>query len=217
MRQLPSDKYNVAWFKLAEFVVRGEKERALGLYRLLVHSFDDRALAYQLEGDLLVSFNDVGAACERYRSAAQEYKMVGKSIEAAAVYEHLHTLFPDQEEYLVVLLALYQELLIYSRFWSALKRLCELLLHKKETARVITFMTSFQEILSLHQQAQLYGMLTLAFTKNNDSEEHIMEYLTKALDLLILDDDTSHLSSFLASLDAQSPTYYQKAVRYIKE
>ena len=73
MRQVPSDKYNIAWFKLAEFVSRGEKERALGLYRLLTHSFDDRALTYQLEGDLLLSFND-DSAQDRYRKAAEEYR-----------------------------------------------------------------------------------------------------------------------------------------------
>ena len=60
-------------------------------------------------------------------------------------------------------------------------------------------------------------MLALAYIKNNDSDEQIMEYLTKTLDLLMVDDDTSHLSSFLAMLDAQNPPYYQKAVRYIKE
>ena len=41
--------YSVAWFKLAEFVTRKEKERAFGVYRLLSHSIADRAFAAQLE------------------------------------------------------------------------------------------------------------------------------------------------------------------------
>ena len=94
MRQLPSDKYNVAWFKLAEFVGRGEKERALGLYRLLVHSFNDQALALQLEGDILLSFNDMNAL-EKYGSAALLYQERGRFIEAVAIYEHMIMLKPD--------------------------------------------------------------------------------------------------------------------------
>ena len=73
MKQFSGDKYNVAWFKLAEFVARGEKERAMGLYRLLVHSFDDSAFAHQLEGDLLLSFDDTQAV-EKYLEAAYLYE-----------------------------------------------------------------------------------------------------------------------------------------------
>ncbi len=48
----------VAWFKLAEFVGRGERERAFTLYRLLAYAIPDPALVAQLEGDLLVAFKD---------------------------------------------------------------------------------------------------------------------------------------------------------------
>ena len=58
MKQIPSDKYNVAWFTLAECVSRGEKVRAMSLYRLLVHSIKDGAFACQLKGDLLLAFRD---------------------------------------------------------------------------------------------------------------------------------------------------------------
>ena len=88
MKEIQSDKYSVAWFKLAEFVGRGEKERALGLYRLLMHSFDDRAFTYQLEGDLLLSFNDEEAQ-DRYIQAARLYQEDGNVFKAVAVYEHL--------------------------------------------------------------------------------------------------------------------------------
>src|SRR3990172_10433854 len=77
MRQVPAEKYNIAWFKLAEFVARGEKERALGIYRLLIHSFDDKAFSYQLEGDLLSAFNDESAR-DKYLSAAQLYHKEGR-------------------------------------------------------------------------------------------------------------------------------------------
>jgi hypothetical protein len=37
MKQTQVDKHTIAWFKIAECVSRGEKERALGVYRLLSH------------------------------------------------------------------------------------------------------------------------------------------------------------------------------------
>src|SRR5665647_217414 len=98
MKQVPPDKYTIAWFKLAEYVARGEKERALGVYRLLCYSFDDKAFACQLEGDILWSFNDRSAS-DKYFQAAQLYMADAKNLQAAAVYEHLVTLNPGCLEY----------------------------------------------------------------------------------------------------------------------
>lgn len=93
MRQLPAEKYNVAWFKLAEFVARGEKERALGLYRLLAHAFESKALAYQLEGDLLSLFGDE-QAMDRYAVAATLYVQENKVQEAIMLYEYVLSINP---------------------------------------------------------------------------------------------------------------------------
>jgi len=117
MRQLPSDKYNVAWFKLAEFVSRGEKERALGLYRLLMHSFDDKALAHQLEGDLLLSFKNDDSIMA-YQKAAQLYQEDGRFIQAIAVYERLLQLNPEQESTFYILCDLYELLDMDERSWQ---------------------------------------------------------------------------------------------------
>lgn len=114
MKEIPSDKYSVAWFKLAEFVGRGQKERALGLYRLLIHSFDDRAFAFQLEGDLLLSFNDVEAQ-HRYLQAARLYQEDGDILKAAAVYEHLLFLDANNIFYKKQLVMLYETLGLHER------------------------------------------------------------------------------------------------------
>jgi len=106
MKQVPPDKYTIAWFKLAEFVARGEKERALGIYRLLCYSFDDKAFAHQLEGDILWAFND-SQASDKYFQAAQLYKQDNRHLHAAGVYEHLVTLHGDSIEYLQSLVELY--------------------------------------------------------------------------------------------------------------
>ncbi len=109
MKQQPSDNYSIAWFKLAEFVTRGEKERAMGLYRLLAHSFEDQAIAHQLEGDLLRSFEDE-TAINCYECAALAYKANGRDMEAVAVYEHLLLLHPDEKLYRKAAVALYTTL-----------------------------------------------------------------------------------------------------------
>lgn len=114
MKQQPSDNYSVAWFKLAEFVSRGEKVRAMGLYRLLAHSLDDQALILQLEGDLLRSFDDINAI-QLYEHAAQAYKLSGRYMEAVSVYEHLIVLNPKQFLYRQAAIKLYTELEIPER------------------------------------------------------------------------------------------------------
>lgn len=106
MKQVPSDKYNIAWFRLAEYVARGEKERALGVYRLLSHSLDDSAFARQLEGDIFLSFGD-SQALICYQDAAILYKNAGLLRKAVAVYEHLHDLNGAYPDYIIALLELY--------------------------------------------------------------------------------------------------------------
>jgi len=107
MSPLTSEKYNVAWFKLAEFVKRGEKERALGMYRLLSYSLTDAALSSQLEGDLLLSFRDE-KALESYVRAALLYEQQDKLNHTIAIYEHLITLIPENNSFACKLITLYE-------------------------------------------------------------------------------------------------------------
>lgn len=92
MKQMQPTKNSIAWFKIAECVSRGEKERALGVYRLLSHSFNDDAVARQLEGDIHLAFNEYDAATTLYRQAMDLYQKSNRIFEAAAVCEHLLTL-----------------------------------------------------------------------------------------------------------------------------
>ncbi len=111
MKQVEADKYNVAWFKLADCIARGEKERAIGVYRLLSHSLDDKALACQLFADILLSFQDEQAHT-KYKEAATLYQDTHRILEAAAVYEHLCTIQPDNIDYKRMRLELYQQMAI---------------------------------------------------------------------------------------------------------
>ena len=92
------DNQNVAWFKLADCIGRGEKERALSLQRLLMHSFDDVPFAKKLEAEILAFFEDDNA-CDKYSAAADLYYSVGKIFEAAIIYEKLIATVPDNKQY----------------------------------------------------------------------------------------------------------------------
>ena len=94
MKHMQADKYTIAWFKIADCVSRGEKERALGVYRLLSHSFNDDALSRQLEADIYLSCNEQERAVSLYRQAIEGYKKSKRFVEAAALYEHLIFLLP---------------------------------------------------------------------------------------------------------------------------
>jgi|SRR4030095_2847356 tetratricopeptide (TPR) repeat protein len=89
MKQMQFNKNTIAWFKIAEYVSRGEKERALGVYRLLSYSFNDDAVARQLEADIYFSFSEYDSAIVLYRQAMDLYQKSNRVLEAVAVCEHL--------------------------------------------------------------------------------------------------------------------------------
>lgn len=91
MTFMQSGKCSIAWFKLAEFTNRREKERALLFYRLLVHSINDEAVACQLEGDLYAAFND-SRALDCYRRAARMYTQMNKAEYAEILYQIIKNL-----------------------------------------------------------------------------------------------------------------------------
>ncbi len=91
MKQCVGEK-SVAWFRLAECINRGEKERALNLYRLLTHSFHDPAFIKKLEADIIATF-DKELAVKEYMHAAHVYCKRGDAKEAVLIYQLLVDLF----------------------------------------------------------------------------------------------------------------------------
>jgi len=90
-----TEQSSIAWFKLAEFVGRKEKERALYLFRLLVHSIADTALVAQLEGDLLAAFGDEKAV-DSYERAMRIYIATARFSDARLLFERIgQYLIPD--------------------------------------------------------------------------------------------------------------------------
>jgi tetratricopeptide (TPR) repeat protein len=142
MKQVPLEKYSVAWFKLAECVSRREKERALGVYRLLSHSIDDQAFKYQLEADLLLAFNDTPQAVEKYLLAIESYKQTDRLFEMAALYNHLVTLEPNKHEHLTQLVVVYHALKLESKVFRYIESALDLLVKDTNPMALPQFLSS---------------------------------------------------------------------------
>lgn len=219
MKQLPSDKYNVAWFKLAEFVSRGEKERAMGIYRLLAHSLKDKAFVHQLEGDLLLSFNDEGAF-ERYADSARLYLEQGRGIEAAAVYEHMVALEPKTDQQLHSLLDLYKQCPKEVRVIEATQHLLRWMMEKKEFLKVSFVLQQLDEQLVKGQNplAVIHQELVQAWLKiDNPPTDPVLVHVKKIIDHYFVAKQQKALQTFLMTLKMLHGMLYEQACGYMQD
>jgi hypothetical protein len=109
MERVKKDSVSIAWYKLADLIDRREREKALSVYRLLAHSFEDKAFSLQLEGDILWALDDKEALA-KYRQSAFLYKKEKRLVDAICVCEHLVLLEPNSTELERVLLDLYVDI-----------------------------------------------------------------------------------------------------------
>jgi len=213
MKHFQSEKYNIAWFKLAECVARGEKERAMGVYRLLSHSLEDQALAAQLKGDLLLCFND-DSAVEKYCEAADIYKKSNKAIEAIAVYEHLIFLDPVNETYLLELVNLYKEIGIACNMVDHVKTIID----EGKFDLSIQLIDKLSSIIISSEEMRVREYLIFALLKQKEVPKAIVtDQIKKVVELLISAEDESLLQRFLSEVKAVNRAYYDEICAYIQD
>ena len=87
MDQLFVKRSSMAWFTLAECVLRKEQKKAFRLFKLLSYSIKDPGLLLQLEGDLFLSFSEDLKAFACYNQAIELYERCEKR----AAAKKLHT------------------------------------------------------------------------------------------------------------------------------
>src|SRR3989339_211617 len=179
MKLLSSGSHNIAWFKLAEFVSRGEKERALSVYKLLMHSIADQAFAYQLEGDILLAFDDI-TAIDRYNSAANLYRKDGDYQKAIAVYEHV-CLFQQDLKILEALLDVYDILGDQKGIINSFARFAVLAVQQKNFGLLINRLHVYLMSRDIILQAELYGYTFFALLFHDVQNPQIKIYLFQAL------------------------------------
>lgn len=86
------NQYLLAWQKLLELVVFGQKSEALGLAKLLGHFMDDKILALQLQADLYLLFNEIAKSTELYKRIFYLYAQNCDKDKSNAILEHLKLL-----------------------------------------------------------------------------------------------------------------------------
>lgn len=215
-----TDKINLAWFKLEEFVARGEKEKALNIYRLLMHSINDEAVKFQLEGDILRAFNDPEAV-HAYLKAAQVYEQDAKLVQAVELYEHINSLTPDSYENGKAMLVLYEKLAqttkkYATKIYAAAEHLLRILIKRN---KLVQGHELIQEVeLAFSQKAGLHALFVVAILESGkQSYSALLEiHLVASLEgyAEVEDSDSScsgQLTMFLAKLAALDAGVHERA------
>jgi len=197
--QIQPGKSSVAWFKLAEFVGRKEKEKALGIYRLLMHYLSDEAIAAQLEGDLLFSFADE-KAIDCYTRAALLYEKQDRLLEAVSLYELLYIHGLLKAEYNARLLELYRK----GGF------LLKLAAQQDCIARQTVTPAGFEILSYLTPSDRRSVLLCILKTKTELKQSTIHEIIKKEIDELVTC-SSPEITPFLASLKVLSADAYNYA------
>jgi hypothetical protein len=182
MKTLASESYNIAWFKLADFVARGEKERALSVLRLLMHSVCNEALTQQLEGDILLAFND-RTAYDRYINAAHLFKKTGNLPHAVGAYQQA-LWFKDDIQTLSFLLETYAILKHKTGLLDTFTKLAKIMVENQQELELQNILTKICEIIDEPLQALIHTRWCIAimlYGKPTEQTTHLLKKTTLAL------------------------------------
>lgn len=216
MRYIPTDKYTVAWFKLAECVAKGEKEKAFGVYRLLMHSLEDKAYAHQLEGDLLGAFQDE-RALEKYEHAAQLYVANNRWKEAIALYEEIASMTVDNSRAIHCLVQLYTKNKKPEQCAHKIVELAHRLIEKKQRMSLELLVDALPEC-KLHESTlPLCIAWCFHLIKKNDNTLGlaIEKLVEKTVLYLMHETEKTLLQQFLHQLEQTDAGWNQYAQNYI--
>ncbi len=211
---LQSEKFNIAWFKLAESVARKEKERAFSLYRLLAHSIGNAALEAQLEGDLLLAFNDA-RAYNSYLKAAQLYQREGKLTSAIAVTEHASSLVAENSDCMLQLSYLYDKMGEQKKAEHYADRAIQLLMEKENIDSILTRCQN--AALSESHLLLLLEQLTLQLVSRVNYPERVAhQVLDFLMPELVNQEDSNHLAKWLSVLSDRNSSAYEYAQLHLQ-
>lgn len=169
---------SIAWYKLAELIAKREREKALNVYRLLSHSFIDKAYALQLEADILNSLQDKDAI-EKYKQAAFLYRQERRWINAVYVYEHLLDLDANNAELIGLLLDLYAKMDLTLKFDRVFDNLCSKL--KNKTIDEDMVVRAFKKMLDVDPAGERTEAPGLLLNRLQDSQSGFPQNLIDRL------------------------------------
>lgn len=217
--RLSTENCSIAWFKLAEFVARGERERALAVYRLLMHSWSDQAYALQLKGDLYAAFQDDDRAREAYLAAIILYEKSARPVEAAALYERIASFESCSSVTLYKMISLFESLHLSHKAALYRAQLTLFLVtsgHHDQARDVIVAAQDAEQIVLFHDTLSLRLLMLpvdvmqettktlLALLVTIDTELHAMPFLTQ---LALVDHDLYTFARTFFSLERPAKVY----------
>ncbi|HLW73118.1 MAG TPA: hypothetical protein VKR54_03645 [Candidatus Babeliales bacterium] len=217
MKQTQFDKHTIAWFKIAECVSRGEKERALGVYRLLSHSFNDNAIARQLEADIYCSFGEIEQAFPLYQQAMEWYTKSDRFLEAAAVGEHLVVMRSADISLRRDMVQLYLSLGMITKIREHIHVLVELFGQKQQWYDVKNMIIECARFADGSGRVGIYSDIIVRAHKVGCPWDIIAYSIEQALDDLCHVDNEKCIQGFLLSLHAFSNELHDHAVMYLKK
>lgn len=210
MKHIPADKYNIAWFKLAEFVTRKEKERALGIYRLLSHSLHNQALSAQLEGDILLAFHDE-RALECYTKAAHLYQESNQLSQAAVLLEHVAYISANYLHYAPLLVEMYTALLNQPKMVHYTACYIEELLKNAHLEQATTFAQEISTKLDTTHTTMLFEALAITYSRQSQEFEEKAKFYIEHV-LASTPTNSYQLHRFLTLLQETNSTCYTFAL-----
>ncbi len=216
MPVVSSTHVSIAWFKLAECVRRGEKERALSVYKLLVHSLRDEAVAMQLKGDIYAIFNMPTQAVQAYQEAARLFERAGRKFQAVYAHECVVAHEPRCYHSFYVLVAWYASIGVHSRAYVVARYLIQALIEAGYISRAYEALQECTSSFSQEQIAHLYEI----FIQNALKHQHgsadrtiIHTGIAKAIDVYRDTHNDEAISTFvdvLSNIDEQASLYAQE-------
>jgi tetratricopeptide (TPR) repeat protein len=217
MKHMQADKYTIAWFKIADYVSRGEKERALGVYRLLSHSFNDDAVARQLEGDIYFSCNEIERAIFFYRQAIELYQKSKRFIEAAAICEHLIIVLPQDILLRREVILCYNNIKLASKIHKHAQYFIESYVRENKWKDIEFFVHEYDKIFDPLIRAIVYQQIIIAIYNNNGSSDLAILCTEKVLKDLLSEEFEYSLQEFLTIIRGLDERLYQHALHYLNK
>ena len=212
MKQLSEDKYQIAWFKLSEFIRRRQKERALGMYKLLMHSVEDDAFAKQVEADLLLFFEE-SSAIDSYIEAAQMYQKKNKLAQATAIYEQLVLLQPQNSTFIKKLFHFYEQLNHPTRIFFSVNRFIEPIIHAENCE--VLYSNDVFSLINPEEQGQLYKKIVETLLFHQPDHQLIIPFIEKTI--IAFKEHPKNIKSFIAHLGTIDKKYQQEALLISKK
>ena len=205
----------IAWFKLADVLARGEKERTLSIYRLLIHSINHEALSAQLEGDILRAFQDPNAV-QSYVKAAALYQKQNELTLAALLYETIIYLAPDVVDYRQTLFSLYQKIGYSDHALMVGRTLLEMLVARDMVFKAHELVRDAQ--LGGQAQGALHEMFVInVLTSGKLIERSLLNTNIAAACDLYQDHAPDRLTAFLAKLAGLDEQAQEYAISCVKK